>query len=99
MGKKPKLRKKLEGAAAAAPRPPKPPENKPNAGAGAGDPLALLRYEHRALASLFGEFAVRKDEQLARRICSQVTLHSKLEEEDLYGEAEDIPDIFDRATR
>lgn len=57
------------------------------------DALAVLRYEHRALEGLFGQFALRKDHGLARRICAELTLHSRLEEEALYPEAGEIADV------
>jgi hemerythrin superfamily protein len=62
-----------------------------------GDPLALLRYEHRAIDGLFTQFATRKDQPLARRICSEVLLHSKLEEDTVYQEAAEIADVHDKS--
>jgi hemerythrin superfamily protein len=62
---------------------------------GPPDPLAVLRYEHRMLDNLFGQFEARKDHQVARRICSNIVLHSKVEE-DFYRGAEAIPELHDR---
>ncbi len=61
----------------------------------AGDPLALLRYEHRTLDSLFSQFKLRKEHQVARRVCSHLAMHSKVEEE-FYREAETIPELHGR---
>ncbi|HLY67580.1 MAG TPA: hemerythrin domain-containing protein [Chloroflexota bacterium] len=62
---------------------------------GAPDPLAVLRYEHRTLDNLFGQFEARKDHRMARRICSNIRSHSKVEE-DFYRGAEAIPELHDR---
>jgi hypothetical protein len=78
--------------------PPKQPNNKSNTQSGP-DAMGLLRYEHRALENLFSQFNERKDPQLARRICAQIELHSRLEEQDFYSEVEEIPDVFDRADK
>jgi uncharacterized protein YehS (DUF1456 family) len=62
-----------------------------------GDPLASLRYEHRALDGLFAQFAARKEQHLARRICTEVIQHSKLEEDAVYQEVAEIPEVFDKS--
>jgi hemerythrin superfamily protein len=59
------------------------------------DPLAVLRYEHRTLDNLFAQFEARKDHRVARRICTNIVLHSKLEE-DFYRGAGAIPELHDR---
>lgn len=72
-----------------------PPIKTPVGKPGPPDPLAVLRYEHRMLDSLFGQFEARKDHRVARRICSSIVLHSKVEE-DFYRDAEAIPELHDR---
>lgn len=73
-----------------------PPIKPPQPGKpGPSDPLAVLKYEHRMLESLFGQFEARKDHRVARRICSSIVLHSKVEE-DFYRGAEAIPELHDR---
>ncbi len=73
----------------------KPSKNKAPAQPGIDDPLAVLRYEHRTLDSLFAQFALRKDQQLAQRVCASLTSHFKLEQ-DFYREAETIPELHGR---
>lgn len=73
----------------------KPAKNKPGAQPGSDDPLAVLRYEHRTLDSLFAQFALRKDRRLADRVCASLRSHRKLEE-GFYREAEAIPELHDR---
>ncbi len=59
------------------------------------DPLALLRYEHRTLDSLFTQFGLRKERQLAERLCAALEAHFRLEQT-FYAEAEAIPEIHGR---
>lgn len=73
----------------------KPAKTKPNNQPGADDPLAVLRYEHRTLDSLFAQFTLRKEQPLAQRICANLTSHFKLEE-GFYTEAETIPELHGR---
>ena len=73
----------------------KPSKNKPAPARESDDPLALLRYEHRMLDSLFTQFGLRKERQLAARVCANLTSHFKLEES-FYREAEAIPEIHGR---
>jgi len=80
-------------------RPKRHMATKIEAAAPPSDALALLRYEHRALDGLFSQFALRKDQALARRICTEVILHSKLEEDTLYPAAADIPDVVDKSRK
>lgn len=80
-------------------RPKRHMATKIEAAAAPGDGLALLRYEHRALDGLFGQFALRKDEALARRICAEVIQHSRLEEDAVYPEAFEIADVLDRSRK
>jgi hemerythrin superfamily protein len=52
------------------------------------DALALLKADHRAVEALFAEFeSARKPqrkEEIARKICSELTIHAKLEETSFY---------------
>lgn len=52
------------------------------------DALALLKEDHRAVEKLFKEFEEAKGEgrkeKLARRICLELTVHTKIEEEIFY---------------
>ncbi|HLG69741.1 MAG TPA: hemerythrin domain-containing protein [Chloroflexota bacterium] len=73
----------------------KPAKNKAAPPRDADDPLALLRYEHRALESLFAQFGLRKERQLASRVCTNLTSHFKLEDA-FYREAGSIPEIHGR---
>jgi hemerythrin superfamily protein len=52
------------------------------------DAIALLKEDHRAVEKLFKEFEEAKGdgrkEKLARRICLELTVHTKIEEEIFY---------------
>jgi hemerythrin superfamily protein len=52
------------------------------------DAIALLKEDHRAVEKLFKEFEGAKGEgrkeKLARRICMELTVHTKIEEEIFY---------------
>jgi hemerythrin superfamily protein len=52
------------------------------------DAIALLKEDHRAVEKLFNEFEGAKGEgrkeTLARRICLELTVHTKIEEEIFY---------------
>ena len=52
------------------------------------DAIALLKEDHRAVEKLFKEFEDAKGEgrkeKLARRICMELTVHTKIEEEIFY---------------
>jgi hemerythrin superfamily protein len=56
------------------------------------DALALLKEDHRAVEKLFKEFeSARGDgrkEKLARRICLELSIHTKIEEEIFYPECD-----------
>lgn len=73
----------------------KPSKNKPVPQQGSDDPLALLRYEHRTIESLFSQFVLRKDERVAQRVCESWKAHSRLEET-LYETAESSPELHGR---
>jgi len=56
------------------------------------DAIALLKQDHRLVEQLFDEFEDAADEQLdplAERICKLLTVHTQIEEELLYPEAEE----------
>lgn len=48
--------------------------------------IDLLSADHRRVEQLFGEFAETSDEETARRICNELTLHSDIEERIVYPE-------------
>lgn len=56
------------------------------------DAIALLTEDHRAVEKLFKEFESAKGdgrkEKLARRICLELTVHTKIEEEIFYPACE-----------
>lgn len=55
------------------------------------DAIALLEEDHRAVEKLFKEFEAAKGEgrkeKLARRICLELSIHAKIEEEIFYPAA------------
>lgn len=57
------------------------------------DAIDLLKRDHREVENLFAEFAKATDEQrrieLAQRICSELSIHAKVEEELFYPAARD----------
>ena len=67
------------------------------------DAITLIKEDHRTVEDLFGKFEKARDDErkkeLARRICTALTIHSMIEEEILYpeerGEVED--DMLDEA--
>jgi hemerythrin superfamily protein len=58
------------------------------AGTKSQDAIALLKEDHRAVEKLFKEFESAKGEgrkeTLARKICLELTIHTKIEEEIFY---------------
>ena len=56
------------------------------------DAIALLKEDHRAVEALFKEFEEAKGEgrkeKLARRICLELSVHAKIEEEIFYPACE-----------
>ena len=56
------------------------------------DAIALLKDDHRAVEKLFKDFEAAKGEgrkeTLARRICLELTIHTKIEEEIFYPACE-----------
>jgi hypothetical protein len=58
----------------------------------------VLRYEHRTLDNLFDQFEARKDAGLARRVCSCIISHSKVEE-DFYNGLEPIAELHGQVDR
>jgi hemerythrin superfamily protein len=58
------------------------------AGTKSQDAIALLKEDHRAVEKLFKEFEEAKGEgrkeTLARKICLELTIHTKIEEEIFY---------------
>jgi len=56
------------------------------------DAIALLKEDHRAVEKLFKEFESAKGEgrkeKLARKICLELTIHTKIEEEIFYPACE-----------
>lgn len=54
----------------------------------AQDAIALLKADHRAVEALFEEFAATtaaaKQKTLARKICTELVIHTTIEEEILY---------------
>ncbi len=56
-----------------------------------GDAVSLLKADHREVERLFGQFEKARDEsrkqQLARRICLELRVHSQIEEELVYPTA------------
>jgi hemerythrin superfamily protein len=56
------------------------------------DAIALLKDDHRAVEKLFSDFEAAKGEgrkqTLARRICLELTVHTKIEEEIFYPACE-----------
>lgn len=57
------------------------------------DAIDLLKRDHRQVEELFAEFAKAADDdqrvQLAQRICSELSIHAKVEEELFYPAARD----------
>jgi hemerythrin HHE cation binding domain-containing protein len=70
----------------------------------APDAVALIKEDHRKVEKLFGQFEKARDEErkkeLAREICTELTVHAMIEEEILYpacqGKIED-EDVLDEA--
>ena len=68
------------------------------------DAVALIKADHRKVEKLFDQFERARDEerkkQLAREICTELTVHAMIEEEILYpacqGKIED-EDVLDEA--
>lgn len=54
----------------------------------APDAIALLRADHREVADLLAQFdstrAARRKQELAQRICEELTVHAQIEEEIFY---------------
>ena len=72
---------------------------------GSRDAIALLRADHAKVEELFGQFEkARTDERksaLAQQICSELTVHTTIEEEIFYPAARqalDEDDLLDEAT-
>ena len=64
----------------------------------AADAIALLKQDHRLVASLFDEFEDAEDDQLApiaERVCQLLTVHAQIEEEILYPNAKEAFDDED----
>jgi hemerythrin superfamily protein len=69
------------------------------------DAIALLRADHKAVKDLFEQFEkTRKDDRkkaLAERICNELTVHARIEEEIFYPAAREAireEDLVDEAT-
>jgi hemerythrin superfamily protein len=70
------------------------------------DAIALLKADHRTVEQLFSEFeeAKRSDQKarIVKQICTELTVHAKLEESDFYPAAQealnsDDEDLVDEA--
>jgi hemerythrin superfamily protein len=62
-------------------------KNEQNAGSNS-DPIAMLRADHRRVEQLFGSFekagSAEQKSQLAKQICTELTIHTLIEEEIFY---------------
>jgi hemerythrin superfamily protein len=62
-------------------------KNEQNAGSDT-DPIAMLRADHRRVEQLFGSFekasSAEQKSQLAKQICTELTIHTLIEEEIFY---------------
>src|SRR5467141_2067260 len=62
-------------------------KNEQNAGSDT-DPIAMLRADHRRVEQLFGSFekasSAEQKSQLAKQICTELTIHALIEEEIFY---------------
>jgi hemerythrin superfamily protein len=62
-------------------------KNEQNAGSDS-DPIAMLRADHRRVEQLFGSFekagSAEQKSQLAKQICTELTVHTLIEEEIFY---------------
>src|SRR5882762_2115609 len=62
-------------------------KNEQNAGSDS-DPIAMLRADHRRVEQLFGSFekasSAEQKSQLAKQICTELTIHTLIEEEIFY---------------
>src|SRR6266481_4998139 len=68
-------------------RDPAESKNEQNAGSDS-DPIAMLRADHRRVEQLFGSFekasSAEQKSQLAKQICTELTIHTLIEEEIFY---------------
>jgi hemerythrin superfamily protein len=68
--------------------------SRPRRNGAATDAITLLRADHRKVQDLFGKFEkARKADQkgkLARQICAELKVHTRIEEEILYPAARDV---------
>jgi hypothetical protein len=74
-------------------RDPAESKNEQNAGSDS-DPIAMLRADHRRVEQLFGSFekagSAEQKSQLAKQICTELTIHTLIEEEIFYPPARPI---------
>jgi Hemerythrin HHE cation binding domain len=68
------------------------------------DAVTLIKQDHRMVEDLFGRFEKAKDDErkkeLARQICTELTIHAMIEEEILYPSCQDRiedEDVLDEA--
>ena len=68
------------------------------------DAVALIKQDHRMVEDLFGKFEKARDDErkkeLARQICTELTIHAMIEEEILYPSCQDrieAEDVLDEA--
>lgn len=48
------------------------------------DPIAMLEEDHRRVEQLFEQYADGQDPMIAQQICMELTVHTTLEEQDVY---------------
>ena len=57
------------------------------------DPIAMLEEDHRKVETLFDQYNESQDPSIAQQICTELTVHATLEEEQIYPVVKsDVPD-------
>ncbi len=56
------------------------------------DAIAMLESDHRKVEDLFERYQSSPDAEVVRQICTELTVHSLIEEEVIYPVLEEVPD-------